>query len=34
MNQIYILTEICGMGLSFTFDGFRIIYACIAALHG
>lgn len=31
MNQIYILTEICGMGLSFTFDGFRIIYACIAA---
>ena len=31
MNQIYLLPEICGMGLSFTFDGFRVIYALIAA---
>ena len=31
MEQIFILPEICGMGLSFTVDGFRIVYACIAA---
>ena len=31
MEQIFYLPEICGMGLSFTVDGFRILYASIAA---
>lgn len=28
---IFVIPEICGMGLSFTIDGFRVIYAAIAA---
>ena len=27
----FAIPEICGMGLSFTIDGFRVIYAAIAA---
>ena len=28
---LFVIPEICGMGLSFTIDGFRVIYAAIAA---
>jgi len=31
MNQIFVLPAVCGMGLSFALDGFRIMYGFIAA---
>lgn len=30
-SSLYVIPEVCGMGLQFTVDGFRVVYAAIAA---
>ena len=30
-SNLYVIPEVCGMGLQFTVDGFRVVYAAIAA---
>ena len=31
MNYYFLVPDVCGMGLNFTFDGFRMVYCSIAA---